>query len=108
MVLSSEAYNFGQVNLEDVGGQQSTSSSYSRWSAYGASKQANQLYTVELARRCGPCAGDVDRCLAWGVVFRSLAGGRLWYGLGHVRAVSVCMCDAGCCAQVCLVTLQCP
>ena len=50
VVLSSEAYYFGKINLDDLG--KADRGNYQRWAAYSASKLANQLFTVELSRRC--------------------------------------------------------
>ena len=49
VVLSSEAYYFGQIQLDSLG--QAEEGSYRRWAAYSASKLANQLFTVELSRK---------------------------------------------------------
>ena len=46
--MSSDAYHFAGVDVDDLNWQ---TRRYNRWKAYGASKTANMLYTSELARR---------------------------------------------------------
>ncbi|MCB0875561.1 MAG: SDR family oxidoreductase [Solirubrobacterales bacterium] len=45
--LSSTAHRFGRIDFDDLNSERS----YSRWPAYGQSKLANLLFTLELARR---------------------------------------------------------
>ncbi len=45
--VSSTAHRIGRMDFDDLGWEQG----YSRWPAYGRSKLANLLFTVELARR---------------------------------------------------------
>src|SRR4029079_19492872 len=45
--LSSTAHRIGRMNFDDLNSKRG----YSRWPAYGQSKLANLLFTLELARR---------------------------------------------------------
>jgi NAD(P)-dependent dehydrogenase (short-subunit alcohol dehydrogenase family) len=45
--VSSLAHRFGKMNFEDLNGEKS----YAKWAAYGQSKLANILFTLELQRR---------------------------------------------------------
>ena len=49
--LSSAGHRFGDVDLDDLSFERR---SYDPWTAYGASKTANVLFSVELERRLGP------------------------------------------------------
>lgn len=49
--LSSAGHRFGDVDLDDLNFERRP---YDPWTAYGASKTANILFTVELERRLGP------------------------------------------------------
>lgn len=48
VVVSSTAQNFGKIDFDDLNWKQR---SYSAWRAYGQSKLANMMFTLELARR---------------------------------------------------------
>jgi len=45
--VSSIAHRFGKMNFEDLNGEKS----YQKWTAYGQSKLANILFSLELQRR---------------------------------------------------------
>lgn len=49
--LSSAGHRFGDVDLDDLDFERRP---YDPWTAYGASKTANVLFSVELERRLGP------------------------------------------------------
>ncbi|BAN00428.1 SDR family NAD(P)-dependent oxidoreductase [Ilumatobacter coccineus] len=49
--LSSAGHRFGDVDLDDLNWE---SREYDEWAAYGQSKTANVLFSVELERRFGP------------------------------------------------------
>jgi NAD(P)-dependent dehydrogenase (short-subunit alcohol dehydrogenase family) len=56
VTVSSTAHRMGKINLEDLNWERR---SYSRWPAYGQSKLANLLFTLELDRRLGEAGSDV-------------------------------------------------
>jgi len=58
VTVSSGMHKMGRVNLEDI---HWTRRRYSPWRAYGDSKQANLLFTLELQRRL---AASASRCIA--------------------------------------------
>ena len=61
ITVSSTAHRTGKIRLDDLNFQQS--GSYGRWTAYGQSKLANLLFTLELQRRLEQ-AGSPLRALA--------------------------------------------
>jgi NAD(P)-dependent dehydrogenase (short-subunit alcohol dehydrogenase family) len=69
VTTTSLAEAWGTLDVDRPGRRQA-----SRWLAYGASKQANILFTVEAARRWGPL-GIVPTCFYPGLI-RSRFGGR--------------------------------
>jgi NAD(P)-dependent dehydrogenase (short-subunit alcohol dehydrogenase family) len=60
VTLSSPAHRFGRINLDDLNWERRN---YQRWGAYGQSKLANLLFTLELQRRLAE-AGSAVRALA--------------------------------------------
>ncbi len=56
VVVSSTAAQMGEMNFEDVNFE---SRGYAPWPAYGQSKLANQLFTLELQRRLDAANADV-------------------------------------------------
>jgi NAD(P)-dependent dehydrogenase (short-subunit alcohol dehydrogenase family) len=60
VTLSSGAHRIGKMRLDDLNWEQG---SYKRWGAYGQSKLANLLFTMELQRRLADVGSDV-RALA--------------------------------------------
>jgi NAD(P)-dependent dehydrogenase (short-subunit alcohol dehydrogenase family) len=60
VTLSSPAHRLGRINLDDLNWERR---SYQRWGAYGQSKLANLLFTLELQRRLAE-AGSAVRALA--------------------------------------------
>jgi NAD(P)-dependent dehydrogenase (short-subunit alcohol dehydrogenase family) len=56
VTVSSTAHRMGKINLDDLNWERR---SYSRWPAYGQSKLANLLFTLELDRRLGEAGSDV-------------------------------------------------
>ena len=56
VTMSSDAHNWGSVDLADLNWE---SRRYRRWSAYGASKVANLLFTYELQRRLAAAGSNV-------------------------------------------------
>ncbi|MEA2154487.1 MAG: hypothetical protein QOE11_627 [Solirubrobacteraceae bacterium] len=60
VTLSSFAHRSGRIHLDDLNWERSR---YGRWSAYGQSKLANLLFTLELQRRLAE-AGSPVRALA--------------------------------------------
>lgn len=56
VVVSSIAHRSGRIALEDLSWE---SRSYSAWRAYGQSKLANLMFTLELARRLAAAGSDV-------------------------------------------------
>jgi NAD(P)-dependent dehydrogenase (short-subunit alcohol dehydrogenase family) len=60
VTISSGAHRMGRIDLEDLNWQHR---SYRRWDAYGQSKLANLLFTLELQRRL-TAAGSSVRALA--------------------------------------------
>ncbi len=55
VTLSSTAHRIGRMSFEDL----SSVRGYSRWPAYGQSKLANLLFTLELARRAAEAGTDL-------------------------------------------------
>jgi NAD(P)-dependent dehydrogenase (short-subunit alcohol dehydrogenase family) len=55
VTISSTAHKFGRINFDDLQSERS----YSRWRAYGQSKLANLLFTLELDRRLREVDADV-------------------------------------------------
>ena len=55
VTVSSTAHKFGRINFDDL----QSESSYVRWRAYGQSKIANLLFTLELDRRLREVDADV-------------------------------------------------
>ncbi len=55
VTVSSMAGLFGRIRFDDLQGLHR----YGKWSAYGQSKLANQLFTLELDRRLAVCGSDV-------------------------------------------------
>jgi NAD(P)-dependent dehydrogenase (short-subunit alcohol dehydrogenase family) len=53
--LSSTAHRIGRMNFDDLNSERG----YSRWPAYGQSKLANLLFTLELARRADAAGTDL-------------------------------------------------
>ena len=53
--LSSTAHRIGRMNFDDLNSERG----YSRWPAYGQSKLANLLFTLELARRAEAAGTDL-------------------------------------------------
>lgn len=53
--VSSNAHKFGKINFEDI----NSSEAYARWSAYGQSKLANILFTVELNKQFSKYGLDI-------------------------------------------------
>ena len=60
VTLASRAHRIGRIRLSDLNWE---TGGYSRWPAYGQSKLANLLFTLELQRRLG-AAGSALRALA--------------------------------------------
>jgi len=60
VTLASRAHRIGRIRLGDLNWE---TGGYSRWPAYGQSKLANLLFTLELQRRLG-AAGSALRALA--------------------------------------------
>ena len=60
VTVSSGAHRVGSIRLDDLNWQ---TGDYHRWRAYGQSKLANLLFTLELQRRLGDAGSDV-RALA--------------------------------------------
>jgi len=60
VTVSSTAHRTGRIRLDDLNWQQG---GYGRWTAYGQSKLANLLFTLELQRRLAE-AGSAVRALA--------------------------------------------
>jgi NAD(P)-dependent dehydrogenase (short-subunit alcohol dehydrogenase family) len=56
VTVSSTAHRMGKISLDDLNWERR---SYSRWPAYGQSKLANLLFTLELDRRLGEAGSDV-------------------------------------------------
>ncbi|CAM3114875.1 oxidoreductase [Skermania piniformis] len=56
VTLSSDAHNWGSVDLDDLNWERR---SYNRWRAYGASKVANLLFTYELQRKLTAAGSSV-------------------------------------------------
>jgi NAD(P)-dependent dehydrogenase (short-subunit alcohol dehydrogenase family) len=56
VTISSTAHKFGRINLDDLQSERS----YQRWRAYGQSKLANLLFTLELDRRLRAAHTDTD------------------------------------------------
>jgi NAD(P)-dependent dehydrogenase (short-subunit alcohol dehydrogenase family) len=56
VTVSSTAHRMGKIDLDDLNWERR---SYSRWPAYGQSKLANLLFTLELDRRLGEAGSDV-------------------------------------------------
>ncbi len=55
VTVSSGLHRTGQINLDDLHGEQN----YSKWGAYGQSKLANLLFTYELQRKLGAAGSSV-------------------------------------------------
>ncbi len=55
VTISSTAHKFGRINFDDLQSERS----YVRWRAYGQSKLANLLFTLELDRRLREVDADV-------------------------------------------------
>jgi NAD(P)-dependent dehydrogenase (short-subunit alcohol dehydrogenase family) len=55
VTISSTAHKFGRINFDDLQSERS----YVRWRAYGQSKLANLLFTLELDRRLREAGADV-------------------------------------------------
>jgi NAD(P)-dependent dehydrogenase (short-subunit alcohol dehydrogenase family) len=68
VVVSSSAYAFGRIDLEDPN---YTSRTYRPWDGYNQSKLANRLFVHELARRLKEEGSAVK-------AFSVHPGGRLW------------------------------
>ncbi len=60
VTLASAAHRMGKIDLDDLNWERRP---YKRWGAYGQSKLANLLFTLELQRRF-EAAGDTRRALA--------------------------------------------
>jgi NAD(P)-dependent dehydrogenase (short-subunit alcohol dehydrogenase family) len=60
VTISSTAHKFGHVNFDDLQRERS----YRRWPAYGQSKLANLLFTLELDRRLQAAGSDVKSVAA--------------------------------------------
>jgi NAD(P)-dependent dehydrogenase (short-subunit alcohol dehydrogenase family) len=56
VTLSSGAHRIGKMRLDDLNWEQG---GYKRWGAYGQSKLANLLFTLELQRRLAEAGSDV-------------------------------------------------
>ncbi len=56
VTVSSTAHKFGRVDLDDLNWEQR---GYDRWKAYGQSKLANLLFTLELQRRLSEVGSDL-------------------------------------------------
>ncbi len=56
VAVSSAAHRFGKIDFDDLNAERH----YGRWSAYGQSKLANLLFTLELQRRLEAAGSDVS------------------------------------------------
>jgi len=56
VAVASDAHRFGKVNFDDLNAERR----YGRWSAYGQSKLANLLFTLELQRRLEAAGSSVS------------------------------------------------
>jgi NAD(P)-dependent dehydrogenase (short-subunit alcohol dehydrogenase family) len=56
VTVSSTAHRMGRIDLDDLNGERR---GYRRWRAYGQSKLANLLFTLELERRLESCGSRV-------------------------------------------------
>jgi NAD(P)-dependent dehydrogenase (short-subunit alcohol dehydrogenase family) len=71
--VSSTAHRMGRIDFDDLQGERR----YSRWGAYGQSKLANLLFTLELARRQGGRALAVACHPGWAATNLQVAGPRM-------------------------------
>lgn len=60
VTVSSNAHRMGRIELDDLQGERS----YRPWTAYGQSKLANLLFTMELQRRADRAAADITSVAA--------------------------------------------
>ena len=56
MTVSSGAHRMGSIRLDDLNWERGR---YNRWRAYGQSKLANLLFTLELQRRLAAAGSDI-------------------------------------------------
>ena len=56
VVVASTAQNFGRIDFDDLNWERR---SYNAWRAYGQSKLANMMFTLELSRRLSASGSDV-------------------------------------------------
>jgi NAD(P)-dependent dehydrogenase (short-subunit alcohol dehydrogenase family) len=82
VTIASGAHRMGKIDLDDLNWE---SRRYDRWRAYGQSKLANLLFTLELQRRLGEAGSDVIAVAAhpgWSATnLQSHTGSRLQNGL---------------------------
>jgi len=82
VTIASGAHRMGKINLDDLNWENRR---YDRWRAYGQSKLANLLFTLELQRRLGEAGSDVIAVAAhpgWSATnLQSHTGSRLQNGL---------------------------
>jgi NAD(P)-dependent dehydrogenase (short-subunit alcohol dehydrogenase family) len=82
VTVASGAHRAGRINLDDLNWERRH---YSRWRAYGQSKLANLLFTLELQRRLGEAGSDVRALAAhpgWTATkLQSHSGSRVLNGL---------------------------
>ena len=80
--VASGAHRFGKIDLDDLNWERRR---YRRWAAYGQSKLANLLFTLELQRRLNEAGSDVRAVAAhpgWAATnLQSHTGSRLQNGL---------------------------
>lgn len=76
VIVSSQAHRFGRMHFDDL----MMSSGYNPWKAYGQSKLANLLFTLELTRRAEATGADVLCAAAhpgWAATELQAAGPRM-------------------------------
>ena len=82
VTIASGAHRMGKINLDDLNWENRR---YDRWRAYGQSKLANLVFTLELQRRLGEAGSDVIAVAAhpgWSATnLQSHTGSRLQNGL---------------------------
>jgi NAD(P)-dependent dehydrogenase (short-subunit alcohol dehydrogenase family) len=82
VTIASGAHRMGKIDLDDLNWERR---SYDRWRAYGQSKLANLLFTLELQRRLGEADSPVLAVAAhpgWAATnLQSRTGSRLQNGL---------------------------